>query len=39
MQALRHVLPERYHHLLSLNEDALRKGMELSVQPVTAGQA
>lgn len=26
---LKKVLPERYHHLLPLNEQALRKGMEL----------
>jgi 2-oxoglutarate ferredoxin oxidoreductase subunit gamma len=32
MQALKKVLPERYHHLLPLNEQALRRGMELSVQ-------
>lgn len=30
MQALRKVLPERYHHLLGLNEQALRRGMELA---------
>ena len=30
MQALKKVLPERYHHLLSLNEQALRRGMELA---------
>ena len=36
MQALKKVLPERYHHLLPLNEQALRRGMELSEQPVTA---
>ena len=29
MQALREVLPERHHHLLPLNEQALRRGMEL----------
>jgi 2-oxoglutarate ferredoxin oxidoreductase subunit gamma len=29
MQALKKVLPERYHHLLALNEQALRRGMEL----------
>jgi 2-oxoglutarate ferredoxin oxidoreductase subunit gamma len=30
MEALRKVLPERYHHLLPLNGDALRRGMELA---------
>jgi len=30
MEALRKVLPERYHHLLPLNEQALRRGMELA---------
>ncbi len=29
MEGLKQVLPERYHHLLPLNEKALRKGMEL----------
>lgn len=29
MHALKEVLPERYHHLLPLNEKALRRGMEL----------
>jgi 2-oxoglutarate ferredoxin oxidoreductase subunit gamma len=29
VQALKKVLPERYHHLLPLNEQALRRGMEL----------
>jgi len=29
MAALKKVLPERYHHLLSLNEKALMRGMEL----------
>lgn len=29
MEALRKVLPERYHHLLPLNEQALRRGQEL----------
>ncbi|HXX63725.1 MAG TPA: 2-oxoacid:acceptor oxidoreductase family protein [Bacteroidota bacterium] len=32
MEALKKVLPERYHHLLPLNEQALRRGMELSSQ-------
>lgn len=30
MQALKEVLPERHHHLLPLNEQALRRGMELA---------
>ena len=30
MEALKKVLPDRYHHLLPLNEQALRRGMELS---------
>jgi 2-oxoglutarate ferredoxin oxidoreductase subunit gamma len=30
MKALKKVLPERYHHLLPLNERALRRGMELA---------
>jgi len=30
MQALKQVLPERHHHLLPLNEHALRRGMELA---------
>ncbi|MGH9425671.1 MAG: 2-oxoacid:acceptor oxidoreductase family protein, partial [Terriglobia bacterium] len=34
-QALKKVLPERYHHLLPLNDQALRLGMEL-VATVTA---
>jgi 2-oxoglutarate ferredoxin oxidoreductase subunit gamma len=29
LEALRKVLPERYHHLLPLNEQALRRGQEL----------
>lgn len=29
MAALRNVLPERYHHLLPLNEQAIRRGQEL----------
>ena len=33
MKALRKALPERYHHLLPLNEQALRRGMELAGQP------
>ena len=35
MQALKKVLPERYHHLLPLNEQALRRGMELAGQVVS----
>ncbi len=34
-QALRKVLPERYHHLLPINEQAIRRGRELALQPVT----
>ena len=30
MGALKKVLPERYHHLLPLNEQALQRGMELA---------
>jgi 2-oxoglutarate ferredoxin oxidoreductase subunit gamma len=30
MDALRKVLPERHHHLLPLNEQAIRRGMELA---------
>lgn len=29
LSALKKVLPERYHHLLPLNEQALKRGMEL----------
>jgi 2-oxoglutarate ferredoxin oxidoreductase subunit gamma len=36
MAALKKVLPERYHHLLPLNEQALRRGMELAADPVSA---
>jgi 2-oxoglutarate ferredoxin oxidoreductase subunit gamma len=36
LQALRKVLPERYHHLLPLNEQALRRGMELAAEPQPA---
>jgi 2-oxoglutarate ferredoxin oxidoreductase subunit gamma len=35
LQALRKVLPERYHNLLPLNERALRRGMELAGSAVT----
>lgn len=34
MKALKKVLPERYHHLLPLNEQALMRGRELVVQEV-----
>jgi len=30
LEALKKVLPERHHHLIPLNETALRRGMELS---------
>jgi 2-oxoglutarate ferredoxin oxidoreductase subunit gamma len=30
LEGLKKVLPERYHHLLPLNEDALKSGMELA---------
>lgn len=33
LQALKKVLPERYHHLLPLNEQALKRGMELAAEP------
>jgi 2-oxoglutarate ferredoxin oxidoreductase subunit gamma len=36
MKALRKALPERYHNLLPLNEQALRRGMELAGQPALA---
>jgi 2-oxoglutarate ferredoxin oxidoreductase subunit gamma len=36
MKAMRKVLPERYHHLLPLNEQALRRGMELAGSPAMA---
>lgn len=39
MQALKKVLPERYHHLLPLNETALRRGMTLAEQMETATPA
>lgn len=29
LEGIKQVLPERYHHLLPLNEEALRKGMEM----------
>jgi 2-oxoglutarate ferredoxin oxidoreductase subunit gamma len=30
LKGLKKVLPERYHHLLPLNEEALKHGMELA---------
>lgn len=30
IEGLKQVLPERYHHLLPLNEEALRKGIDLA---------
>lgn len=36
LAGLKKVLPERYHHLLPLNESALRRGMELA-QGVSVG--
>lgn len=36
IEGLKNVLPERYHHLLPLNESALKKGMELA-EAVPAG--
>jgi 2-oxoglutarate ferredoxin oxidoreductase subunit gamma len=36
MKALSSVLPERYHHLLPLNEQALHRGMEMARQAVPA---
>jgi len=40
MKALRSVLPERYHSLLPLNEQALRRGMELGapLETVAGGE-
>jgi 2-oxoglutarate ferredoxin oxidoreductase subunit gamma len=35
LQALREVLPERYHHLLELNKRALEAGSQLVVDAVT----
>jgi 2-oxoglutarate ferredoxin oxidoreductase subunit gamma len=29
LQALRDTLPTRHHHLIPMNEEALRKGMEI----------
>jgi 2-oxoglutarate ferredoxin oxidoreductase subunit gamma len=36
LKALRKVLPERYHHLLPVNEQALTRGRELAAEPVPA---
>ncbi len=36
MKAMHKVLPERYHHLLPLNEQALRRGIELAGSPAMA---
>jgi 2-oxoglutarate ferredoxin oxidoreductase subunit gamma len=36
LAALRKVLPERYYHLLPVNEQALRRGMELAEALETA---
>jgi len=35
-KALRKVLPERYHHLLLLNEQAIQRGVELAGEDVMA---
>ena len=29
LEGIKQVLPERYHHLLPLNEKALKRGMEM----------
>lgn len=34
MKGLKKVLPERYHNLIPLNQEALEKGMELAEKPV-----
>lgn len=34
LKALKKVLPERHHHLISANEKALKRGMELLQNPV-----
>lgn len=34
LSALRDVLPERHHHLIPLNEEALRKGQQFAAQHV-----
>ncbi|MEX0602711.1 MAG: 2-oxoacid:acceptor oxidoreductase family protein [Bacteroidota bacterium] len=36
MEALKKVLPERHHHLLPLNEQALQRGKELAADRVAA---
>lgn len=36
LKALRKVLPERYHHLLPVNEQALQRGRELASEPAMA---
>ncbi len=35
LEALKKVLPERHHHLIPVNEQALRRGMELTGQTTT----
>lgn len=35
VKALAHVLPERYHHLLSVNQQALERGEQLVIDTVT----
>lgn len=34
IKGLEKVLPERYHHLIPLNEDAIRRGMELMQEQI-----
>ena len=36
LEGLKQVLPERYHHLLPLNEQALRRGMEMVEEATVA---
>lgn len=36
LKGLKKVLPERYHHLLPLNEQALRRGMELAEATISS---
>ncbi|MEW6061164.1 MAG: 2-oxoacid:acceptor oxidoreductase family protein [Bacteroidota bacterium] len=36
--ALREVLPERHHHLIPLNEEALRRGQQFAAQHVASPQ-
>ncbi|HTO94663.1 MAG TPA: 2-oxoacid:acceptor oxidoreductase family protein, partial [Bacteroidota bacterium] len=38
MEALKKVLPERYHHTLPLNEQAIRRGMELAAGETVAAK-